>query len=216
MKIRLDTLRLQCLELAEFHLTQADPGHDLSHSRRVAGHALHIQSIEGGSAPVILAAACLHDLMDAKFFLPEKTWPVIAQFLSRLHFQQPEIELVRTVISHMSYSKQQGGVPAVSLTELDVVQDADRLEAIGAIGIARAFSYGGFRSRPFYHPNGLATLDHFHEKLFKLESLMRTATGKEMARHRARFLHQFVAQFISECPTQEQFELKDYSWFAVE
>ena len=196
-------------------LIKAEPGHDWWHAYRVHNLSLYIARKEkyGHIVPIQLAAL-LHDIADSKFYQGvEEIGPEIASdFLKRISVRDEIISQVVFVIEKISFRK--GANVQVERNKiLDIVQDADRLDAIGAIGIARAFSYGRHKSRPMYDTyippkmemtgveykiNQAPTLNHFYEKLFKLKSLMNTQTGKELAEERHLFMERFVSQFYWE------------------
>ena len=156
----------------------------------------------------------LHDIADSKFHDGDETvGPRIArEFLESEKVDEETIKHVVDIIENISYK---GGnfEKKFSSIELDVVQDADRLDAIGAIGIARAFNYGGFKNRTLYDPkiapnsrmtkdeykkNDSPTLNHFYEKLLLLKDKMNTETGKQIAQERHRYMEGFLAQFYAE------------------
>jgi len=194
----------------------AEPGHDWWHAYRVCNLAMYITHKENCNPDMesIQLAALLHDIADSKFYQgDEEIGPRIAgDFLKSISVNEETINQVLFVIKHISFK---GGLNArIERNKiLDIVQDADRLDALGAIGIARTFSYGGHKCRPMYDPdispkmimtkeeyktNDAPTLNHFYEKLFKLKSLMNTQTGKELAEQRHLFMEQFLAQFYRE------------------
>jgi uncharacterized protein len=191
-----------------------DPGHDLWHIDRVNRTALTLAEKEGADKNIVALAALLHDIADAKFHQgDEEKGPTIAKaFLLQYNVDEQIINQVIYIIRYLSFKSSLGFNPVKSI-EFQVVQDADRLDAIGAIGIARAFSYGGFKGRPFYDPdvapqkfsgpeaykNSQApTINHFYEKLLLLKDLMNTSSAKEMAQERHDFMLQFLDQFFEE------------------
>ncbi len=196
-------------------LIKAEPGHDWWHAYRVYNLSLYIARKEKYDHIVpIQLSALLHDIADSKFYegVEEIGAEIASDFLKRISVRDEIISQVVFVIENISFRK--GANVQVERNKiLDIVQDADRLDAIGAIGIARAFSYGGHKSRPIYDPcippkmemtgmeykiNQAPTLNHFYEKLFKLKSLMNTQTGKELAEERHLFMERFVSQFYWE------------------
>jgi len=204
----------QTILFVKQQLENAEGGHDWFHIERVYNNALSIGEKEKGDVVVVKLAALLHDIADSKFHQGDDTiGPRIAcEFLESQKVDEKTIVHVVNIIENISYK---GG--AVNSTfhslELDIVQDADRLDAIGAIGIARTFNYGGFKNRPLYNPaiapkmnmtpqeykNSTApTLNHFYEKLLLLKDLMNTETGKQMAQKRHRFMETFLSQFYRE------------------
>ena len=196
-------------------LADAEGGHDWFHIERVWKNARYIQGNENkGDLLTIELAALLHDISDAKFNGgdDEKGSLHAANFLQSQGVEQEKVEHIKTIIKHVSYK---GGFAQnqISTIEFQIVQDADRLDAIGAIGIARAFNYGGFKNRPIhkpdmplqeyrdskaYHKSDAPTINHFYEKLLKLKDLMNTDTGKQMARERHQYMLDFLDQFYSE------------------
>jgi len=193
-------------------LSATDAGHDWWHAVRVRNNARKIFTEEGGNLRIIETASFIHDLVDEKFFVPEKAEKEIRSKLRDLDFTKDEIEHILSIITSMSFSGELDGQGFDSL-EFRIVQDADRLDAIGAIGIARAFSYGGHKRREFYDPeipftkitskqeyrnSSTPTINHFYEKLLKLKELMKTPTGKNMAEERHAFMKLFLDQFFKE------------------
>ncbi|MCZ8168312.1 MAG: HD domain-containing protein [Flavobacterium sp.] len=195
-------------------LEGAEAGHDWFHIERVYRNALRIADHENCHREVVQLAALLHDIADSKFHGgDESIGPKTARtFLESQHSDEATIDHVVKIIENISFK---GGKTdrTFSSLELDIVQDADRLDAIGAIGIARTFNYGGFKNRPLYDPaiapnlhmtkeeykaSQAPTLNHFYEKLLLLKDRMNTATGKKMAEDRHRFMEVFLAQFYAE------------------
>lgn len=195
-------------------LHQAEGGHDWFHIERVYRNALLIATTENGDLTVIKLAALLHDIADSKFHDGDETvGPKLARtFLETQNVNEATIAHVIKIIENISFK---GGNVQRDFTsiELDIVQDADRLDAIGAIGIARAFNYGGFKNRTLYDPkiapntkmtkeeyknNEAPTLNHFYEKLLLLKDKMNTDTGKKIAQERHRYMEGFLSQFYAE------------------
>jgi uncharacterized protein len=201
-------------------LAGAEGGHDWSHIERVWKTARFIQAKEGaGDLFTIELAALLHDISDAKFNggHEEKGSRMAAEFLQQQGVDQDRIRHIHSILKHVSYK---GGFPQdrISSLEFQIVQDADRLDAIGAIGIARAFNYGGFKNRPIhdpemplqdyadsaaYHKSDAPTINHFYEKLLKLKDLMNTSTGKAMAEERHQYMLDFLDQFYRELDPEQ-------------
>jgi len=165
---------------------------------------------------IISHTALLHDIADAKFYDGDETiGPKMAtEFLKKINVDQHIINQVVDIITNISFknSLDTSGANQRSL-ELQVVQDADRLDAIGAIGIARAFNYGGFKNRELYNPaiepklamskeeykkSTAPTINHFYEKLLLLKDKMNTATGKRLAEKRHQYMVAYLAQFDAE------------------
>lgn len=199
---------------AKERLTVAEAGHDWWHTCRVWQTAKHIGQQENVNMLVVELAALLHDIADAKFHNgDEEVGPAEARyFLENRYADDTTVEHVVNIIRHMSYKNSLEGMTWTS-PEMQVIQDADRLDAIGAIGIARAFSYGGFRGRIFYDPDippitGMTkeqykqstapTINHFYEKLLLLKDRMHTRTGRTMAEDRHTFMEYFLSRFFQE------------------
>lgn len=175
-------------------------GHGIDHVLRVLKLARRIQAAAGGDLLTIELAALLHDLGDAKFHQGvERSGEFAEEILAELQVSSDRIEHVSHIVEHISFRKETPG-SALSL-EGQVVQDADRLDALGAIGIVRTIEYNAFLGRAFYDPDmpeNLTGLGHFDEKLFQLTSLMNTVMGKNLAKEREQFMRHFVAQFRAE------------------
>jgi uncharacterized protein len=194
-------------------LEGAEAGHDWWHIQRVRKLAKRIAAAETCNHVVVELGALLHDIADSKFHDgDEEIGPQMAeQFMVSLGIASSIIEQVLLIIRNVSFK---GGHKSDFYSiELGIVQDADRLDAMGAIGIARAFNYGGFKNRPMYLPDfspklkmsreeykkSLSpTLNHFDEKLFLLKDLMNTALGKQLATQRHQVLADFYAEFLEE------------------
>jgi uncharacterized protein len=195
-------------------LKNAEGGHDWFHIERVYKNALLIAEKEDCNILIVQLAALLHDIADSKFHNgDEAIGPKTAKsFLEKENVDQETIKHVLNIIENVSFK---GGnfEKQFNSIELDIVQDADRLDAIGAIGIARAFNYGGFKNRPMYNPeiapktnmskeeykkSEAPTLNHFYEKLLLLKDKMNTQTGKQIAQERHQFMVQFLSQFYAE------------------
>lgn len=204
----------QTIQFVKKTLASAEAGHDWFHIDRVYKNALKINTVEQADELVVALAALLHDIADAKFNNgDEEIGPRIAgDFLRSLNLEPPIIEHVQQIIRNLSYKASLGQVTFKS-RELDVVQDADRLDAIGAIGIARAFTYGGYKNRVLYDPeiepnlnmskeeyknSTTPTINHFYEKLLRLKELMKTNEGKKMAGQRHDFMLVYLEQFYTE------------------
>ncbi len=196
------------------HLANAEGGHDWFHIERVFNNALLISKTEQVDKLVVSLAALLHDIADSKFHNGDETiGPKIArEFLFSLNVDSSVIEHVINIIENISFK---GGNVAQQFNslELDVVQDADRLDAIGAIGIARCFNYGGFKNRQLYNPeikpnlkmtkkeykaSNAPTINHFYEKLLLLKDRMNTKTAKKIALERHEYMQTFLKQFYKE------------------
>lgn len=204
----------QTINFVKITLANAETGHDWFHIERVYKTAQTINAVEKGDPLIVELAALLHDIADSKFNNgDEEIGPQKAgDFLKEIGVADETIVHVQEVIRNLSYKASLGTITFKS-KELDVVQDADRLDAIGAIGIARAFTYGGYKNRVLYDPaiptnlnmskeeykNTTApTINHFYEKLLLLKDLMKTETGKLMAQQRHEFMLSYLDQFYAE------------------
>jgi uncharacterized protein len=204
----------QTINFVQDTLKNAEGGHDWWHIHRVWTNAKHIAQTEHCDLLTVELAALLHDIADSKFHGgDEEIGPETAgRFLKSINVDADIVEHVQQIIRHMSF-KAGFDKRVFFSTELAVVQDADRLDAIGAIGIARAFTYGGFKAREIYNPNiqpnlnmtkeeykntTAPTINHFYEKLLLLKDKMNTATGKQLALQRHEFMESYLKQFYSE------------------
>ncbi len=195
-------------------LADAEGGHDWWHIERVWKTAKHIAKSEEVDLLVVELGALLHDIADSKFHDgDESIGPQKARaFLHTLEIEENVINHVIRIMENISFK---GGKEAQTFqsTELNVVQDADRLDALGAIGIARTFNYGGFKNREIYNPtipsnlnmtkeeykhSTTPSINHFYEKLLLLKDRMNTATGKAMAEKRHQFMEHYLEQFYNE------------------
>lgn len=170
----------------------------MHHSLRVLANARHIMEKDQESVNrlVVELAAILHDVADHKFgFSDDDRRRIITQFLQTQHIPGATIAQVISIVNTISYSKH----ATLDSKEAAVVKDADMLDAIGAIGIARAFTYGGGHGRSIYDSaDENCTVQHFHEKLFKLKDLMQTRTAQEIAEQRDAFMHEFLDRLMQE------------------
>ncbi|MEA2006836.1 MAG: HD domain-containing protein [Patescibacteria group bacterium] len=195
-------------------LSDTEGGHDWWHIYRVWKLSKHIAQTENVDNFIVELGALLHDIADSKFHNgDEEVGPRKArEFLSSLDVQEKVIIHVENIVSNISFK---GGkhTQKFKSPELDVVQDADRLDAMGAMGVARTFNYGGHKGREIYNPDikpnlnitkeeyknsNAPTLNHFYEKLLLLKNKMNTNTGKSMAEHRHKFMEQFLDEFYKE------------------
>jgi len=197
-------------------LKGAEGGHDWFHIERVFNNAKLIAKDEGPiDAFVISLGALLHDIADSKFYNGDETiGPEKARiFLESEHVSESVIIHIENIINYISFKSSLEKGEEFSSPELDVVQDADRLDAIGAIGIARCFNYGGFKNRELYNPeippnlhmtkeeykhSSSPTINHFYEKLLLLKDTLNTKTGKRIASDRHQYMEQFLEQFYAE------------------
>jgi uncharacterized protein len=212
-----DQLIAETVKFVKHTLEGAESGHDWWHIQRVWNNALQIIKTESADQLIIELAALLHDIADSKFhdgdeeIGPEKA----GDFLTSQKLPADLILHVQQIIRNMSFKANLGKVEFHS-KELEIVQDADRLDAIGAIGIARAFTYGGFKNRELYNPeippalnmskeeyknSAAPTINHFYEKLLLLKDKMNTETGKKIAAERHFFMEQYLEQFYREWGT---------------
>ena len=197
-------------------LKNAEGGHDWFHIARVFKNSILISKDEKVDVFVVSLAALLHDIADPKFYNGDETvGPRVAtKFLKEQEVDEQIINHVVHIIKHISY-KNSFNTASKKFTsiELEVVQDADRLDAIGAIGIARCFNYGGFKNRALYDPeiipnlnmtkeqykkSDAPTINHFYEKLLLLKDKMNTASGKKIAIQRHAFMETYLQQFYNE------------------
>ena len=202
------------IQFVKQKLENAEGGHDWFHIERVYKNALLIAKEEDCDLTVVQLGALLHDIADSKFHDGDETiGPKTARFfLEKENVEEATIQHVIAIIENISFK---GGNFEKKFTskELEIVQDADRLDAIGAIGIARTFNYGGFKNRALYNPEILPnlamtkeeyknsespTLNHFYEKLLLLKDKMNTQTGKKIALERHVYMENFLSQFLVE------------------
>lgn len=195
-------------------LEGAEGGHDWWHIERVWKNARLIARQENANNFVVELAALLHDIADAKFHNgDENIGPQKARlFLESLSVRNDITDHIENIIKNISFKGGNFNASFHSI-ELTIVQDADRLDALGAMGIARAFNYGGFKNREIYNPtikpdmqmtkeaykkSTAPTINHFYEKLLLLKDKMNTATGKKLAEERHRFMETYLEQFYME------------------
>ena len=188
-------------------------GHDWFHIERVYNLAKYISKKENANSFIVEMTALLHDIDDWKFSSSNTTDTTITEnFLLSLGVDTESFEKIIKIIKTMSFK---GGVVDSTQHTIEgmIVQDADRLDAIGAIGIARTFAYGGNKNRVLYDPDikpitfgsldevknkDNHTINHFYEKLLKLKDLMNTNSGKELAERRHNFMENFLSEFYYE------------------
>ena len=205
----------QTITFVKKELENAESGHDWFHIERVYNNAKLIAKQENVDLFIVALAALLHDIADSKFHNgDEQIGPKKAKyFLISLKIDQEKIMHIVNIIANMSFSKNLDNDVKFNSLELQVVQDADRLDAIGAIGIARTFNYGGFKNRTIYNPeikpnlnftkeaykkSTAPTINHFYEKLLLLKDKMNTKTGKKIALKRHEFMEKYLEQFFAE------------------
>ena len=195
-------------------LENAEGGHDWFHIERVYKNSLLIAKEEDCDLTVVQLGALLHDIADSKFHNGDETvGPRTSRtFLESQNVDESIIQHVINIIENISFKGGNFGQQFNS-KELEIVQDADRLDALGAIGIARCFNYGGFKNRALYNPeiepkfdmskeeyknSESPTLNHFYEKLLLLKDKMNTPTGKKIAEARHKYMEDFLSQFYAE------------------
>jgi uncharacterized protein len=214
MKFNQQALVNQTIEYVKHELVKAEGGHDWWHIWRVWKLSVKIAQSEKADMLVVELGALLHDIADSKFHNgDENLGPQKASsFLESLGVDESVIDHVVKIVANVSFS---AGKEKQSFRskELDIIQDADRLDALGAIGIARAFNYGGFKNREMFNPeikpklnmtkveykkNNAPTINHFYEKLLLLKDRMNTDTGEKMASQRHEYMEKFLARFYQE------------------
>jgi len=195
-------------------LENAEGGHDWFHTQRVYNNAVLLSKSENCNALVVALGSLLHDIADSKFHNGDETiGPKIArEFLFKEDVDSVVIEHVIKIIENISFKGGNNPQEFHSL-ELDIIQDADRLDAIGAIGIARCFNYGGFKNRKIFDPSiapkmdmtkdeykssTAPTINHFYEKLLRLKDRMNTKSGQRIAEKRHQFMELYLDQFYGE------------------
>lgn len=195
-------------------LNKEGTGHDWWHIERVRNNSILINKKEKADNFVIELAVLLHDVGDRKVIKKEEDdYSIAENFLKKQKVPGEVIEHVMFIIKNMSFSKSLDSQKEEASKEFYIVQDADRLDAIGAIGIARTFAYGGSKERPLYDPTKKAqkinttksykklnssSFHHFEEKLLLLKNLMNTKTAKEIAKNRDDFMKKYIKQFLDE------------------
>lgn len=194
----------------------AEGGHDWFHTKRVLANSVYIAREENANLFVVQLAALLHDIADSKFHDGDETLgpKVASEFLKEQKVDQVSREHIVKIIESVSFKNSLSPLEKTfNSIEMQIVQDADRLDAIGAIGIARAFNYGGFKNRELYNPkvtpnrnmskeeykkSAAPTINHFYEKLLLLKEKMNTPTGKKLAEKRHEFMLSYLDQFFQE------------------
>lgn len=206
-------------ELVKRAMKGNDASHDAAHAFRVRDLALSLAHEEGLSSPdslfTVELAALLHDIGDYKYVRDPSEANIVEEFLENEGIEDSIRTNVLKIIKGMGFKEEvEGHGSGISSLEFEVVQDADRLDAFGAIGIARCFTFGGSRHRVLHDPNILPRLDlskekymnkdeqttinHFHEKLVKLKDLMKTQAGKQRAQRRHKFMEEYLIEFYEE------------------
>lgn len=209
-----ETIIKKTIDFVKEVLYDAEGGHDWWHIYRVWKLSKHIAQTEDVDNFVVELGALLHDIADSKFYDgDEEAGPRKArEFLNSVDVEEEIIIHIENIISNISFK---GGkhVQKFKSPELDVIQDADRLDAMGAIGVARTFNYGGHKGREIYNPeikpnlnmtkeeyknSNAPTINHFYEKLLLLKDRMNTNTGKSIAEHRHKYMEKFLDEFYKE------------------
>lgn len=213
--MRNNDLIIATKDFVKKELKHAEGGHDWFHTLRVYNNAKLISKNENVDLLVIELAALLHDIADPKFYDGDETIGPrkASEFLLKENVDSAVIEHVIQIIENMSFKNSFDLDTSFNSREMEVVQDADRLDAIGAIGIARCFNYGGFKNRALYNPDiapnlnmtkseykssEAPTINHFYEKLLLLKDQMNTKTGKQIALDRHKFMEDYLNQFYAE------------------
>ena len=209
------TITQQTEEFVKEQLQNAESGHDWFHIDRVRKNALAIADhFKEADKTIVELGALLHDIADSKFHNGDETIgpKVAASFLQKVNLTVSQKAGIVDIVENISFKGGHNEDQPKSL-ELQIVQDADRLDAIGAIGIARTFNYGGFKNNKIYNPEvppnvnmskedykkgGSPTINHFYEKLLLLKDLMNTDAGKAKAQERHNFMLAFLDQFYKE------------------
>ncbi len=204
----------QTKEFVKEKLSGEATGHDWFHIERVYNNAVHIAKGENVNLLIVELAALLHDIADYKFHGGDEKigGKVASDWLREIGVEESIVLQVKEIIDRISFKNSFGSEQILSL-EGKVVQDADRLDAIGAIGIARAFAYGGKFGREIHNPdiktahyqtkeeykqNNSTSLNHFYEKLLLLKDKMNTETGKRLAEKRHDFMKHYLVEFYAE------------------
>jgi uncharacterized protein len=192
----------ELLRIVTQRMSSRGAGHGMDHVLRVLRIARLIQTEVGGDLPIIEMAAILHDVGDAKFHQgAERSADYSREILSGLDVASGTIEKVVSIVDKISFRQ---GIDGSELShEGQIVQDADRLDALGAIGIVRTIEYGASVGQPFFLPDmdlaeSQTGIGHFYQKLFKLRARLNTEPAKRMAKDREQFMHLFVNQFLQE------------------
>lgn len=192
-------------------LSQDNSGHGIQHALRVFNNAKKIIAREGGNEKIVLTSALIHDTIDKKLFDDvNKRIELVKGFLKSNNYSEKEIDEIMYIITNISWNN--GENKQLDSLNAKIVRDADRLDAIGVMGIIRTIEYGNSHNRNFYDEKNIkntgneylfgevtnSTLSHFYEKLLLLKDLMHTATAKEIAEERHVFMQQFLQEFYSE------------------
>ena len=199
------------IEFVKNELSFDHSGHNFSHIERVVKNAELLIKHEGGNKKIIITACYLHDIIDTKLFTDiDNQKEKIVNVLVESSYLPTEIEEILEIIDAVSFSK--GNINDVDNLNLEIVRDADRLDALGAIGIIRTIEYGASKKREFYTEENLdrsldeikfnksteTTLSHFYDKLLRLKDYMHTYTAKKIANERSKFIEEFLSEFYKE------------------
>lgn len=191
----------EAIEIVKERFETDTTGHDFNHMMRTFSNARYLQEKEGGDLFIILVAALFHDLPDHKLTSnPEAEYARIRNWLEEKGVAKTDIDHILHCIRSVSYRGGKNPYQPQTI-EAKIVQDADRLDALGAIGIARAFAYGGSKNRKMYdleEENAPTTVQHFYDKLLLLKDLMQTETGRKIAEERTEFMQTFLKQLKKE------------------
>ena len=199
------------IDFARKELVNDNTGHGLQHALRVYNNARKINKIEKGNEKIVLTAALIHDTVDKKLFKDfDKRIEYVKNFLLKNDYSTQEVEEIVYIISNISWNK--GKNAELNSLNAKIVRDADRLDAIGAMGIIRAIEYGNAKQTNFYDEENIiekdgkfefnkitkSTLSHFYEKLLLLKDKMHTETARAMAEERHNFMLLFLEEFYNE------------------
>lgn len=199
------------IDFVAIELSKDNSGHGIQHAMRVFNNAKKIIAIEGGNEKVVLTSALIHDTIDKKLFNDvDSRIELVKDFLKSNNYSEKEINEIIYIITHISWNN--GENKQLDSLNAKIVRDADRLDAIGVMGIIRTIEYGNSHNRNFYDEKNIknigneyifgeitkSTLSHFYEKLLLLKDLMHTETAKKMAEERHMFMQQFLQEFYSE------------------
>lgn len=199
------------IRFVENELQNDYSGHDISHIKRVVNNANKIMSVEGGNRKIIITSCYLHDIIDRKLFSNEdEQLNKIYRLLLENNYTHDEINEIIEIIQSISFNE--GNYKKLYTLNSMIVRDADRLDAIGSMGIIRCIEYGNSKHRKFYEEKNIqnidgklcfsestdTTLSHFYDKLLKLEELMLTKEGKKLAKSRTKIMKEFLNNFYNE------------------
>ncbi|KAH8551743.1 hypothetical protein BGW37DRAFT_311372 [Umbelopsis sp. PMI_123] len=225
-----DNVLLKAEEMVRDYMSRFDSSHDFLHVDRVRRSALHIAKRHGGDLEIVELAALFHDVADAKYAKNHVHYrtgsEIVIDFLMELNYDATKAQSIGRIVDNIGFRKELGWSSKddaefitwrESCPELHAVQDADKLDAIGAFGVLRCAAFSGARNIALFNPadapiegmtkeqyeqqtnnGGGSAINHFHEKLFLLKDMMRTSTGKELAEKRDQFMRNFVHQIQEE------------------